>query len=277
MTRFITRIGNERIGIETDSPVLGEWLRESFDRGFGDDGEEPRLRLNIKGGYGVPFVDFDVAAEKHSNKVIYTRADYRIEADEDFRAASVAVQDEFALKHALMNVYSAFLIRNGLGLLMHSSCAVQDGRGYLFAGPSGAGKSTAALLSRPRVLLSDEATVIALPEAGPDGGAEAPALAHNSPFRSDSRWDIGEGIPAAPLEGMYVLRQSEEVRTEPMKAADALPIVMSQVFFWTTGAEETRTVMQLCMRFLERVPVQELFFQKNDLFWDVIAPRKAGV
>ncbi|WP_068776952.1 hypothetical protein [Paenibacillus sp. FJAT-26967] len=270
MVRFMTRIGNELIEMKTSSALLGEWLTDSFDRGFEDEGESVRLRLEIIEGYGVPFADFDVAAERTGSSVTYTRADYRIEADEEITAARVEVHDEFALKHALMNIYSAFLIRNELGLLVHSSCVVQAEEGYLFAGPSGAGKSTAALLSRPRMLLSDEATVIALPEGEPA------ALAHNSPFRSDSRWDIGESVPAAPLAGMYVLRQSGEVRTVPVKAADALPLVLNQVFVWTVGADETRTVMRLCRRFLERVPVHELYFQKNDSFWKVIAPHGAG-
>ncbi len=73
--------------------------------------------------------------------------------------------NEFALKHALMNLYSSFIVHHKWGLLIHSSCLKEGDKAFLFSGQSGAGKSTVVKLSHPRPILSDEATVVKITES----------------------------------------------------------------------------------------------------------------
>lgn len=127
----------------------------------------------------MSFVDYNVESIENRNTIQYRRADYVIEVDREFKSATIQVYDELALKHAMMNLYSSFLVYHNWGLLIHSSCVIEKEKAHMFAGQSGAGKSTAAKLSFPRNLLSDEATLVKItPEK---------VTVFNSPFRSELR------------------------------------------------------------------------------------------
>lgn len=133
---------------------------------------------------------------------------------------------------------------------------------YLFAGQSGAGKSTAALLSYPRQILSDEAAILKVQA----GRVEV----FNSPFRSYSFWDHAQTADHYELKGCHLLRQSQEIKRTPIAPSDALVHLMNTVFYWAYRADETAKVFQLGSRVVKAVPFYELFFQKNALFWDEI-------
>ncbi|MEK8126960.1 hypothetical protein WMW72_03455 [Paenibacillus filicis] len=219
------------------------------------------LYVTLNEGYGEPFVDYDVDAGSDGQQATYKRSDYLIESDLDYGRATISVYDEFALKHALVNVFSAFITHREWGLLVHSSCMLQSGRSYLFAGHSGAGKSTVAQLSFPRPILSDEATLIKIADTG--------VQVYTSPFRSDTRMPELKG--PYPLAAIQFLRQALVNQRVPVHKIDGVVGVMNRVFYWAHDPEETRKVLRLCKRLIEHVPAYELHFQKNETFWEEIS------
>ncbi|MFS0723906.1 hypothetical protein [Paenibacillus sp. 1P07SE] len=260
MVELKVQIAEHNLQVLTYSPHVAIFFEEHY-LPAEDTGGEPDLTLVVHDSYGCPFDGYEVEVNTHERVIQFSRADYRIDVDEDFTRASVQVHDTFALKHALMNLYSAFAAHRGWGLLIHSSCIMEKEQAYLFAGPSGAGKSTVALLSRPRPILADEATIVKI--------GDEEAVVFDSPFRSDygspSRRD------SVPLRAIQLLRQSQANSRELLPAMDGLMGIMDKVFFWTSDVASTQRVMRLCYRLAATVPVYELYFQKNDSFWEEIS------
>jgi len=263
MVDYIIKIAEHVIGIRTDSAMIQQFIGTKYGmlRLNKEEHTQLDMQLFIEDGYGVPFVNYEVNIVSDKDHIVYTRSDYRIEADREYRQACISVHDEFALKHAMVNVYSAFITRRGWGLLIHSSCLIEGSKAFLFAGHSGAGKSTVARLSMPRPVLSDEATIVK-PDA--DG-----TRIFNSPFRSDT--DMPGLSGSYPLTAMHVLRQSLYNKRTPLGKTDAVLHIVKRIFFWAHDPEETKKVFKMCKVLADRVPVYELYFQKNNTFWEEIS------
>ncbi|WP_226677951.1 hypothetical protein [Mesobacillus jeotgali] len=219
------------------------------------------IYVEILDGFGTSFTDYHVDIQKRSSKITFQRADYLIESTPDYTSATIHVHDELALKHALMNLYSSYIVYHNWGLLIHSSCAIQNGRAHIFAGHSGAGKSTAARLSEPRDLLSDEATIVKI--------TEDDITVFDSPFRSELQ-STGYQHPRT-LAGIQLLHQAEKNRLEKMRKPDALLSLMDKVFYWSHDPAETQRIMGLLRTLVEKVPVYELYFRKDPTFWELIS------
>jgi hypothetical protein len=160
-----------------------------------------------------------------------------------------------------MNLYSSFIVYHNWGLLIHSSCAIDNGKAHIFAGQSGAGKSTAAKLSYPRKLLSDEAALIKItPEK---------VTVFNSPFRSEL--EAGNFKEQVELASVQILYQALQNNRAKLTKSDALLHLMDKVFFWPHSLDETKTIMRLLTDLVKIVPGYELQFQKNNTFWELIS------
>ncbi|MBM7651842.1 hypothetical protein [Neobacillus cucumis] len=260
MVQIQTKIGDHFINIISESENFHKILK-NFVITAGRLNRLPDLVITIKYNYGVPFKDYEVKITKKNNRVIYSRADYLIDVDSEFKSATVAVYDDLALKHALTNLYSSFIVYHNWGLLIHSSCALENGKAHLFAGHSGAGKSTAAKLSYPRSLLSDEATIVKI--------TPNEVSVYNSPFRSEIAAESFEGN--VEIASMQILVQAFQNKRIRLEKADALLHLMDKVFFWPQNQEETRTIMKLLTLLVKEVPTYELHFQKNNTFWELIS------
>ncbi len=224
------------------------------------DTQNPHMVIDMEDGYGVPFINHDVEITKEENSICYLRADYCIEVDDVFTTAWVRVHNGFALKHALMNLYSSFIVYNEWGLLIHSSCVIEDGQAHIFAGRSGAGKSTAAKLSSPRVLLSDEASIVKI-----DGDE---VTVFNSPFRSEL--EATHSSESKLLASIQLLVQDLENSRLRISQVDSLLQLLDKVFYWTCDAEELNRIFALLKQLVRITPVFELHFQKNHTFWELI-------
>lgn len=255
-----TRIGEHEIQMVCHSDLLTNWIRRSFPA-EAPTKDEPDLLIHLTAGYGIPFVDYDVLIAQEAGTISYRRADYLIAAEGDYRQAKVSVHNELALKHALMNLYSSYVVYHQWGLLIHSSCAVDRGKAHMFAGHSGAGKSTAAKLSQPRELLSDEATVVKIT---PDR-----ITVFNSPFRSEL--EITGAAESIPLAGIHILYQSVRNQKIPLNKSNGLLNLMDKIFYWSHSPGETGNVLRLLQSLVHTVPVYELHFQKNNTFWELIS------
>jgi hypothetical protein len=264
MYTLIVRIAEHIVSLQTESSMAASYIEARF--GILRTNEDfygicADLVIEIEDGYGTAFKSYQVDVASEGGFIVYTRADYRLEMDSVYRHAKIQVYDDFALKHALVNVYSSFITHRQWGLLIHSSCMLDESRGYLFAGHSGAGKSTVALLSWPRPVLSDEATIVKV------SGGEVVTFA--SPFRSDS--DMPEIPGKFPMTSIQLLRQAPHIERVPVKKMDAVMQLMCRVFYWAHDPQETKKIIRMCKELVDQVPVYDLYFQKNNKFWEEIS------
>jgi hypothetical protein len=259
---FPTKIGDFIFQIQYMTNSFNDFLHTHFIILPKEQPQIPDITVVIKSNYGVPFLNYDVSINTDENKIIYKRADYLIEVDSCYKNAEISVHNELALKHALMNLFSAFLVHHNWGLLVHSSCVVELGVVHLFAGHSGAGKSTVARLSNPRKLLSDEATILKITEDG--------ITVYDSPFRSELK-PIHYLQHAYPVKSIQLLNQSLQNKRVVINKADALFQLIDKVFYWPYCSEETKRIIQLLMLLVKQVPIYELHFQKNNTFWELIS------
>ena len=115
MQQIIAKIGEHHVLILSKSKKLINWVQTCFNVIEWDPSLEiksPDLYIHIEEGYGTSFKDFHVEIHSDSIETTYQRADYLITANSDYNEATIAVFDEFALKHALHNLYSAFIVHN---------------------------------------------------------------------------------------------------------------------------------------------------------------------
>jgi hypothetical protein len=261
MIEIITKIGDHLIQVNCKSNELINFFQKNYLPYTGKAEQKPNLIVNIEDSYGIPFKDYEVEITKQSDKICYRRADYLIEVDPEFKSATLSVHDALALKHALTNLYSSFIVYHNWGLLIHSSCVIEKGKAHIFAGHSGAGKSTAARLSYPRELLSDEATLVKITSNG--------VRIYNSPFRSELEAQQFEGD--VELASVQMLHQALQNKRTRIQKSDALVHLMDKVFFWPHSQEETKEILRLMTMMVKQVPVYELHFQKNNTFWELIS------
>ncbi len=219
------------------------------------------LTILINDNYGVPFVDYNVEITKSHDSISYRRKDYFITVDSSYTNATILVHNELALKHALMNLYSSFIVHHNWGLLLHSSCVIDKGMAHIFSGHSGAGKSTAAKLSHPRDLLADEATIIKITPTN--------VTVFDSPFRSELN---GKCLTEQyRLDTIHLLNQSLLNKREKLTKSTSLLQLMDKVFYWTDSPKETKQIFHLLHTLVNQVPIYSLYFQKNNTFWEMIS------
>lgn len=262
MQKIYTKIGDHFILVICESEKMENFFDKNFVQLKMTDKPKHDLVIVVKDGYGLPFQNYEVNITKIHEKITYERADYLIKVDPGFTSAMVSVYDELALKHAFTNLYSSFIVHHRWGLLVHSSCAIESGKAHIFAGHSGAGKSTAAELSFPRTLLSDEATLVKITEKG--------ITIYNSPFRSEL--DVTALNPEnVELASVQILYQALQHKRTKLGKSNALMHLMDKVFYWPHCEEETKTILRLMTLLVTQIPVFELHFQKNNRFWELIS------
>lgn len=237
-----------------------EWL-EKYTPFLTDDSHEADICVELTEGYGIAFSNFKVEITKEKHRKIYRRADYYLEVDSEYKNVKIAAHDELAFKHAFMNLYSSYIVEQKWGMMIHSSCVLEDGEVHLFSGYSGAGKSTIAKLSFPRPLLSDEATLVKI--------SKESITTFDSPFRSELE---SQGTTKHfPLKSIQLLVQSPLNKRMLLKKTAALTLLMDKVFYWTNDPEDTKRILSLLLILVKTVPVYELQFQKNNSFWELIS------
>jgi hypothetical protein len=261
MIKKTALVDEHLIQMTCDSPELWELIEPNFTFINPENSRPADVTLDIFSHYGGPFENFDVRISDKDSGKVYERTDYLLEISQDFRHAVIHAYDRTALKHALLNFYSTYLLHFNWGVLIHSSCVVDNGEAHLFAGDSGCGKSTAARLSRPRKLLSDEATLIKITPNG--------VTVFNSPFRSDIF--AVNGSEPAPLKSIQLLHQSLENSRTRLKKSDALLQFYKMAFYWSNDPADMPRILSLFKVMIDQVPVYDLYFQKNNSFWQLIS------
>lgn len=254
------QIADLSVSVTSNDPRVGEWMQR-YGVILPREVKHPGLTLHVEWGWGKPFTDFNVDIVKHEHQIVYHRGDYEIVVDSGYQSAIIRVYNALALKHALMNLYSAVIVHRGWGLLIHSSCVVWNDGAYIFAGHSGAGKSTVACLSSPKPLLSDEATIVRVSEEG--------ITVYNSPFRSDTMPNLAP--EPCPLRAVHIIHQAPYVARTVKKKTDAINDLLDKAFFWAHDALDTVKILRLYEKLIANVPVYDLYFKKDNSFWEAIS------
>lgn len=264
MNRLLTMVGKTSILFQIESLRLKEFICKRFriQDEESDVKKGAEINVQIYDHYGTEFDDGPVSITETEQSVTFCRSDYKLVTSLDYSLAEIYVFNEFALKHALINLFSSWLIYHKRGLLIHSSCIVQGDQAFMFAGQSGAGKSTVAELSLPRPVLSDEATFIYIEDDGK-------VIVLDSPFRSEMEnpCELSQSF----LSGIHFIIQSMEVKRQPIRKVDGLIELFDKVFYWRHNNSETLNMISLCKTIVEQVPMYHLYFQKNDTFWERIS------
>ncbi|NHN29405.1 hypothetical protein [Paenibacillus agricola] len=258
-----TIIGDHSIRFTTWSEQVVNWITGTFymnqEEGHARE-QDTDLLVHIDEQAREPFQSYDVRVVADDDFVCYKRSDYTVRVNRTHTKASIYMFDEFALKHALLNLYSSFVIYHEWGLLLHASSLEEGNQAYAFAGRSGTGKSTVAKLSQPRLVLSDEVTIIRV--------RKQEITVFNSPFRSEIK--STEERAKRRLGGIFILQPSHQVQRLSLRKPDGILQVLNHLFYWPTDTRESNKILVMSKTIAEQVPIAQLNFQQNDTFWEHI-------
>ncbi len=109
-------------------------------------------------------------------------------------------------------------------LLFHGSCVAVDGAAYLFTAKSGTGKSTHTrlwreLLGDRAVMVNDDKPLIRITGEG--------AVVYGTPWNGKHRLSSNISVP---MQAVCILGRAEENRIRQITPAEALPMLLQQVY-----------------------------------------------
>lgn len=259
MRKLHVRIGEHNILFICSSQRISQLITRIYP--IASKGSDFNMVIRLIENYGRPFDGYNINITKENHKILFSRSDYLIETTEDYTSSTIYGYDEMAFEHALLHLYSSYIVYHNWGLLIHSSCVLNSEKAHIFTGRSGAGKSTIAALSKPRSLMSDEATLVKINNEG--------ITVYDSPFRSDTV-SKGKNGPVT-LSSIQIIHQANYDNRISVSKADALISLLDKVFYWAHDPEETRRILKLLDRLVKEIPVFDLYFQKKPTFWELIS------
>jgi hypothetical protein len=159
-------------------------------------------------------------------------------------------------------VVASELMKRG-GFLLHSSGITKGKECSLFFGSSGDGKSTIVELGKGRggKVLSDD-LIIVFPK-------NEDFIAYGAPFYGVLPQKEKEK-KSYRIKSVYRLRKSEETKVKEISKGVALGLVVSHCQFVFNEKTRNELLIPIVMKFLEKVKCFELYFRKDDTFWDLI-------
>tara|TARA_Y100000294_G_C8570723_1_gene342623 strand:- start:7516 stop:8316 length:801 start_codon:yes stop_codon:yes gene_type:complete len=193
-------------------------------------------------------------------EVAVFRWDFRAIVNKNTRLCRVYLLNQVAGSiDAIARITGALLYVERNAFLIHGSSIVHDGKGYLFTGVSGSGKSTIAELSGATVL-NDEISLIQVSQDGE-------AYVHGTPFYGDLKQ--GEN-KHAPLHGMYLLSQSDDVFIEEVEEMKQHLSLLRNIIFFQTDLNSFDQINSIVEKTLQCTPLKMLHFEKNNRFMEAL-------
>lgn len=168
---------------------------------------------------------------------------------------------ENSLENYLRWVTSKILMDNS-GFLLHSCGVVKNGKATLLFGSSGDGKTTISDFSKRKgaKILSDDLNIVIKEKDR--------FFAYSTPFygfMAQGEKDRGK----YEIERVVRLRKSIETRLEKVSKAMAVALIMAHCHF-VSDLERNYRLKDVVLDLLRCVDCYELYFEKNDSFWDLI-------
>jgi hypothetical protein len=259
---IIINIGGMPIRICSDNPHFLHMLEERY-TGFLSLDTFPVFTFEITLVSPQKISDEeDIAVNFDSGRWLIERGDFRAEWwPEAQRGKIIQSANPYSIDAALRIVHSLVLAREG-GLLVHAASAVRNGKAFLFAGVSEAGKTTISRLAPADVtLLTDEISYLRR-----HGQAYT---AYGTPFAGELA-KVGENIQA-PLAALYFLHKGPENKLEPVRAKDAVRMLLENVLFFACDPELVNLVFDSACELVQHVPIYRLTFFPDARVWELIA------
>ncbi|MFC7750943.1 hypothetical protein ACFQWB_13530 [Paenibacillus thermoaerophilus] len=246
---FTASLGGHRIGFACRSERILQCLVNAFrpEMTEGRRRGQCDMQVVVYENYGKPFPGYEVQVSSDRKSVRFDRGDYLIKADKSFSRVEVHAYDEFALKHAILTLYSSFIIHREWGLLIQACSFEMNETAHVLMGPADSRQASVPVRLYPHQLLSDEVTILQI--------TDREVRSHHSPFRREK--------PAVQALGDYPVKQMcliSEDDYEPcrLNQADAMFHLIRYLYFWGTGPTQVRKLLQLCKKFTDHVAVLQI-------------------
>ncbi|MBN2804565.1 MAG: hypothetical protein JXR91_15840 [Deltaproteobacteria bacterium] len=159
----------------------------------------------------------------------------------------------FALRQPLLELWYAFLLMSGRGILVHGLAVLKDGLVNIFAGKSGAGKSTlGGVFHNENIghILSDDRVIIRKKEDG--------YYAYGTPWHGEARFASNQ---YGKLDNIYFLNQAKLCSITDMSGGKAAASLFATTFIagWPrdTGMQ---FVLNFCSDLTEQISIHRLNF-----------------
>ena len=169
------------------------------------------------------------------------------------------VRNEYALD-SLLRVLLSWKLLSHEGFLLHAATIVRNGKAYVFAGRSGAGKSTAAAMSPPGSVLTDEISLLRR--------EERVWRAYGTPFWGDFK--AAGSNTSAPVAGIYGLLQAAEHGLTSLSKCETLRMLLPNVLFFSADPAANQRLLDILSSAVAEIPGYALAFRKDPSFWEVL-------
>lgn len=258
---LVVEIGGVPVRVHTTDPRFLGILRDRYS-GFLSQSDSPEIDFDID-LCESRLADPDSAVQVTQHHGIWTlrRGDFLAEWEPAARRGRIRqTANPYSIDAVLRIVHTLVLAKQG-GFLMHSASAIRNGKAFLFAGVSGAGKTTISRSAPAHAtLLTDEISYVRRTQDG--------YTAFGTPFTGELA-KLGENV-SAPVAALYLLSKGPENRIDPVKAAEAVQSLLSNVLFFAKDEELVRAIFASAFEFVSRVPVARLTFVPDERVWELI-------
>lgn len=182
--------------------------------------------------------------------------------DPERAVALVAPNLSDSIHNLLRWFFPQFLLKHN-AFLMHGAGVIKNNKGYVFFGPSGAGKSTSVSLiakcDPKATLVGDDAVIIRLV------GKELTPTLYAAPLGCGYSHDAPPPI-AAPLAGLYRLKQAEYNRIENILPSEGMSCLLGSAM--ADQFEDADLKFDLAGTFAKmKNGIQRLHFKPDADFW----------
>jgi len=188
------------------------------------------------------------------------RRDFQMTLNTEQRELNGTVARSMYSYDSMLRVFYTLILLELDGVLVHGSSIVEGGKAFLFYGVSGSGKTTTTILSEPRVILSDELTLVRK--------INGEYRAFGTPFWGELQKN-GENINA-PINRILLLRKNPENFIEEQTPRQALKSLLPCILFFAQEPNLVNQVVNRVIDIVENVPVGALHFRKDSTFWEIL-------
>ncbi|RMF93793.1 MAG: hypothetical protein D6734_09280 [Candidatus Schekmanbacteria bacterium] len=160
------------------------------------------------------------------------------------------------LNYPLDELIMLSILSKGYGIILHSACVSDNGRGMLFTGTSGAGKSTISAIWKNKdgvTVLTDERVIIKKENSR--------YVAYGTPWHGTAKIHSPE---KTNLDGIFFIKHGKENNAKPLNKIDAVSRFIARAFPTYWDKEGMEFSLNFASAVVENVSCFELYFTPDD-------------